>query len=103
MDICKSDVVCSLAGRDRGQLFYVIKREKDYVLIADGRGRKIDKLKRKNPKHLRLITASDCRLKTKILNGEKFTDSEIRRSLQQIAVRENGESENGEKGGMYFG
>ena len=99
MDIRKSDIVCSLAGRDKGQLFYVIKTEDDFVLVADGKGRRLDKLKRKNPKHLRLITAEDDRLKYKILNGEKFTDSEIRRSLQQYALRTNGEL-NGDKGGM---
>ena len=99
MNICKSDIVCSLAGRDKGQLFYVIETENDCILVADGKGRRLDKLKRKNPKHLRLITANDDRLKSKILNGEKFTDSEIRRSLQQIAARTNGEL-NGENGGM---
>ena len=99
MNICKSDIVCSLAGRDKGQLFYVIGTESNSVLVADGKGRRLDKLKRKNPKHLRLITAEDDRLKSKILNDEKFTDSEIRRSLQQLAVRANGEL-NGDKGGM---
>lgn len=99
MDICRADVVCSLAGRDKGQLFYVIEAENDCILVADGKGRRLDKLKRKNPKHLRLIAAEDDRLRTKILNGEKFTDSEIRRSLQQLTARANGEF-NGEEGGM---
>ena len=99
MNICKSDIVCSLAGRDKGQLFYVIKTGNNGVLVADGKGRRLDKLKRKNPKHLRLITAGEDQLSLKILSGEKFTDSEIRHSLQRIAEGMNGES-NRDEGGM---
>ena len=45
MDISKSDIIISLAGRDKGQYFYVIDVEENYVLLADGKGRKLE-----NPK-----------------------------------------------------
>ena len=44
-------VVKSLRGRDEG--FFVVVGVKDgYVWIADGRRRKVETPKRKNPKHL---------------------------------------------------
>ena len=88
MDIRKSDIVCSLAGRDKGQLYYVLDVNGGNILVADGKGRRLDKLKRKNPKHLRLITVDCDRVSDKIKSGEKITDSEIRRSLQQMTAKE---------------
>ena len=88
MNIQKSDIVCSLAGRDKGQLYYVLDVNGGSVLVADGKGRRLDKLKRKNPKHLRLIAVECDRTADKIKCGEKITDSEIRRSLQQMSAKE---------------
>ena len=88
MDIRKSDIVCSLAGRDKGQLYYVLDVNGGNILVADGKGRRLDKLKRKNPKHLRLIAVECDRVADKIKIGEKITDSEIRRSLQQMSAKE---------------
>ena len=39
MEISKSDIIISLAGRDKGKFFYVIDVEEGYVLLADGSGR----------------------------------------------------------------
>ena len=47
MDISKSDIIISLAGRDKGKLFYVVDVEENFVLIADGKGRKLEKLQKK--------------------------------------------------------
>ena len=88
MDIQKSDIVCSLAGRDKGQFYYVVDVNGGNILVADGKGRRLDKLKRKNPKHPRLIAVESDRVSDKIKCGEKITDSEIRRSLQQMSAKE---------------
>ena len=42
-----SDVVQSLAGHDQGKLFYVIAVENDYVHLANGKDRTLEKPKRK--------------------------------------------------------
>lgn len=69
-------VVRSKSGRDSGKIFLVYKIiDEDYVLIVDGKSRKLDKPKKKKIKHL--ITYND---KIK-LNVENFNDSYIRRSL----------------------
>ena len=40
MEIAKSDIVRSDAGRDQGKLFIVLAVEGEYLLLADGKGRK---------------------------------------------------------------
>ena len=37
MEIDKSSLVVSKAGRDQGQLFYVIDADEQYVYLADGK------------------------------------------------------------------
>ena len=41
MDIAKSNIVRSDAGRDRGKLFIVLAVEGEYLLLADGKSRKV--------------------------------------------------------------
>ncbi|MEE1185865.1 MAG: hypothetical protein UHN02_00565 [Acutalibacteraceae bacterium] len=46
-------VVVNLNGRDKGKLFAVIKDEGKFVLIANGKQRKIDSAKLKSKKHIK--------------------------------------------------
>ena len=48
----KGDLVLSRAGRDKGEIFLVVKTESDYALIVNGRTRKVLAPKKKNKKHL---------------------------------------------------
>jgi ribosomal protein L14E/L6E/L27E len=53
---CTTEVVVSLAGRDKGGIFAVIGYAGEgFALIADGRHRKKEKPKKKKLKHLRVI------------------------------------------------
>lgn len=81
MEISKSDIVVSLAGRDKGMLFYVIGTEGAYVLIANGRQRKLEHPKRKKLKHVRRVPRAETRVARKILSGDKVLNSELRRDL----------------------
>ena len=85
MDISKSDIILSLAGRDKGKLFYVIETEENYVLIADGKGRKLENPKRKKLKHVRRVSRTETRVALKIRNGDKVLNSELRRELAVIS------------------
>ena len=40
MEIAKSNIVRSEAGRDKGKLFCVLAVEGEYLLLADGKSRK---------------------------------------------------------------
>ena len=81
MDISKSDIVVSTAGRDCGKLFYVIETDGAYVLIANGKERKLENPKRKKLKHVRRVSRTESRVARKILSGDKLLNSELRRDL----------------------
>ena len=96
MDISKSDIIESLAGRDKGNFFYVIDVEDNYVLIADGKGRKLENPKRKKLKHVRRVTRTETRVAAKILNGDKVLNSELRRDLAAFGQQFNSQNQGGE-------
>lgn len=81
MDIGKSDMIISTAGRDRGQIFFVLDTDETYVYLADGKGRKVEKPKRKKRRHVQMIAQIDSRVAEKIRSGEKVLNSELRREL----------------------
>ena len=95
MDISKSDIIESLAGRDKGKLFYVIETEENFVLIADGRGRKLENPKRKKLKHVRRVSRTETRVAAKILNGDKVLNSELRRDLATFGQQFNSQNQGG--------
>ena len=41
MDIAISNIVRSTAGRDKGDLFFVLATEGDFLLLADGKRRRV--------------------------------------------------------------
>ena len=61
-DINISDVVVSTAGRDQGELFYVIDEDPLYLLLANGKDRSLDKPKRKKRKHVQKVLRSETRV-----------------------------------------
>ena len=76
-----SDVVISTAGRDQGQLFYCIGTDNQYVSLADGKGRTLDKPKRKKRKHVQKVLRAETRVALKLRNSDKVLNSELRRDL----------------------
>ena len=81
MEIAKSNIVRSNAGRDKGKLFAVLAVEGEYLLLADGKSRKVESPKRKKRRHVLFVSAEETRLAEKIKSEEKITNSELRRTL----------------------
>ena len=81
MEIAASNIVRSVAGRDQGKLFIVLAVEGEYLLLADGKSRKVESPKRKKRRHVLFVAADDSRLSDKIKSEEKITNSELRRTL----------------------
>ena len=81
MEIAQSNIIRSDAGRDKGKLFVVLAVEGEYLLLADGKSRKVEHPKRKKRRHVLFVSAEDSRLTDKIKSGEKITNSELRRAL----------------------
>ncbi len=80
-----SDVVVSTAGRDQGELFYVVNVETPYLLLANGKDRTLEKPKRKKCKHVQKVLRSETRVAEKLLSGDKVINSELRRDLAFLA------------------
>jgi ribosomal protein L14E/L6E/L27E len=81
MEISKASIVRSDAGRDCGKLFFVLGVEGEYLLLADGKSRRVESPKRKKSKHVLLIADDDGRISAKIRGEEKITNSELRKAL----------------------
>lgn len=76
-------VVTSLQGRDRKRSFVVIGvPEEGFVLMCDGRTRKLDHPKKKKTKHVR---PRPVRMETyrQLLAENRLKDSDIRRFLSE--------------------
>ena len=87
MEVDKSSLVVSKAGRDQGQLFYVIDADEQYVYLADGKSRKLEKPKRKKRKHVEQVPRTESRIAEKIRNGEKVLNSELRKELASLGQK----------------
>ena len=85
MEISKSDIVMSLAGHDKGKLFFVIDTDGVYVTLADGKQRRVEKPKRKKLIHVRKVLRSDSKLAEKIRSCEHILNTELRRELAVIS------------------
>jgi len=77
-------VVRSKAGRDQGRLFLVVEEvDDDFVMIANGDLRKMDRLKKKRRKHLKPTGTVIQALKDRLSRGEKVEDHELRAWLRE--------------------
>ena len=81
MEIAQSNIIRSDAGRDKGKLFVVLAVEGEYLLLADGKSRRVEAPKRKKRRHVLFVAAEETRVYEKIKNNEKITNSELRRTL----------------------
>ena len=84
MDITKSNIVKSIAGRDAEDLFFVLTTEGDFVLLADGKRHKVEAPKRKRRKHVAFVCQCDAPIAGKIKSNEKVTNSELRKAIAAI-------------------
>ena len=83
-DFMIADVVVSTAGRDAGQLFYVIDTDETYLTLINGKDRSLEKPKRKKRKHAQKVLRSETRVAQKLRTGDKVLNSELRRDLAYL-------------------
>ena len=84
-DLTIADVVISTAGRDQGQLFYVLEADDVFLTIANGKDRRIEKPKRKKRKHINKVLRSETRVAQKLREGDKVLNSELRKDLAYLS------------------
>ena len=85
MDIVKANIVTSTAGRDKGEVFFVLATEGDFLLLADGKTRPVERPKRKRRKHVELVQEGCGPAADKIRSSEKITNSELRKALAAVS------------------
>ena len=77
-------VVISKAGRDQGRAFLVMEEvDADFVMIANGALRKLDRLKKKRRKHLKPTGRVVEALRDRLANGQSVQDHELRAWLSE--------------------
>ena len=84
-DYMISDVVKATAGRDQGKLFYVIGEDEQFLLLANGKDRPLDRPKRKKRKHVQMVLRSETRVAEKLRLGDKVLNSELRKDLAYLS------------------
>ena len=74
-------VVFSKAGRDKEKAMVIIAETENYLLVCDGKERRLEAPKRKNPKHLHFTNAR--------LEPHQFeTNRALRKSLKALGYEE---------------
>ena len=80
-------VVVSKMGRDEGRSFVVIREvDDDFVLLADGRLRTMDHLKKKRRKHLKTTGIVVEELRERLREGAAIENHEVRSWLKREEV-----------------
>ena len=77
-------IVLSKAGKDSGSFYVIVSEEDDFAYIADGKLRKVERPKKKNPLHLQktLTTVELAEITNKKLRSAL---SVLNRSADNIA------------------
>ena len=76
------NVVISVAGRDKGRTYLVVSVNENKVLVVDGRARKVNNPKRKNVKHLKMVSVATNKLAIRIQNGESVGNERVYRAIK---------------------
>ena len=81
MNLETGDIVLSVAGRDIGENYLVWEITENEILLVNGKMRKINSPKKKNPKHI-VFKNKSALYKEYASKGEKFNDALIRKILK---------------------
>lgn len=74
-------LVVSLAGHDKGETFAIINVADGYVLVADGKTRRVDSPKRKKLKHVKIL---NNKIDLEFFEGNGgLTDGDLRRAIRE--------------------
>ena len=72
----------SRAGHDRDTVYIIVREEKEYVYVSDGRLKTLENPKKKKKKHIQIIKKeADDILKEKLINGQHIYNEEIRKAI----------------------
>lgn len=80
-------LVCSKAGRDEGQYFLVFEAINDsFILVVDGKARKVENPKKKNIKHLRFFPKVAEEAVKRLNERTPPSNAKVRKAIQNLVI-----------------
>lgn len=90
VNISIGQLVTSNAGRDQANIYLVVGiKANQYLLLANGRERKIQNPKQKNIRHVNVLKFIAQGVADKLQSGMKITDEEIRQAIKVLYKPDN--------------
>ncbi len=72
----------SLAGHDVGRCYVIVAEDLEYLYLADGVGRSVARPKRKNRRHVQVITKIPTDVRAVFSEDTPLTDITVKRALK---------------------
>ena len=74
----------SLSGHDKGELYIIIEEHEDFLMLCDGRLKPLEKLKKKNLKHVQIVKKHiyNEEIIEKLQRNERLYNEEIKRAIK---------------------
>lgn len=88
MEYTQGQVVYSKSGRDKTMPFVVLLVDGDYLYLADGKRRTLERPKRKKMKHVQYTNYVCQELKEKLLTKSYLLDADISKVLKKFGQQE---------------
>ena len=76
----------SKAGHDKGNVYFIIREDQEYVYLVDGKLRTLDNPKKKNKKHIQIIK-DNRHLTLSIEEKEQISNEAIKRAIKEYGRR----------------
>lgn len=83
-EITKGSFCISIAGHDAGVIYFVVDMS-DKASVCDGKIRLLDNLKKKNPKHLKMLSYEDEELQMKLAQGT-LRNEDIKYAIKKLSA-----------------
>ncbi len=85
MNIVQGDVVLATAGKEKNQIFVVLKVDASYVWLVDGKRLKLTKPKKKSLKHVQKASKIGFD-REKLESGQENVNASIRKFLKERSL-----------------
>lgn len=72
----------SKAGHDCNEIYVIIEVDSEYVYLADGKLKTVDKPKKKKKKHIQIVTNMDEAICTKLSQNKLLINEDIKRAIK---------------------
>ena len=73
----------SLAGHDKCKVYIITDIDMEYIYLADGKYKLIEKHKKKKRKHIQITDIKDSNIQLKQNSNKKIINEDIKRAIKQ--------------------